>query len=381
VALAGLGCAILLAGALFAYNWPSAQNAPAVSKSAAVTTAQPEMPPGAAESQLSPRHEGASDVPSSQQAVAPSGNAPTDTAKAPSQAQRRPADPTRLALPIPVLSVANELKLSTEVAELIFLQDAVGLIEAKRYSETLPDLRSLAEAGQPIAQFWLAYLYYKGFGVPTEMETALRWFKLAAEQGLPFAQQFAGTMLMESKRSASEQGLGTLWLNLAAKQGYQPAADTLKRFKLKPNPNTPSLDSALKAFDANDGAKVVSEARVFVDNNSGFAAYLSGRVLFEGRGMAADPVAGIALLRQAARQQVGDAMELLARAYGEGKGVDRNTIEAVAWARLAVRNTLDKTHAATLLPTAVRMRAAVRPSDLATLDKVLPPVSGETASP
>lgn len=292
--------------------------------------------------------------------------------------QVRPADPTRMALPVAVLKVADQLGLSTAVAELIFLQNAIGLIEAKRYTETIPDLRSLAEAGQPIAQFWLGYLYYKGWGMPQDMEAALTWSKAAAEQGLPFAQQVAGVLLMDPKRSAADHGLGALWLNFAAKQGDQAAINALKTYNLRPNPNTPSLDAALKAFDAKDGAKVLREAKVFVDNHSGIAAYISGRVLFEGIGVETNPAAGIELLRQAARQQVGEFMELLARAYGEGRGIEKNPIEALAWARLAVRNTLDAKHAATLAPTAARMRAAVSDQQAADLDKVLPAVAGES---
>jgi uncharacterized protein len=282
-----------------------------------------------------------------------------------------------MALPVSVLKIANQLGLSTGVAELIFLQNAIALIEAKRYTETIADLRSLAEAGQPIARFWLGYLYYKGWGTPQDIEAALVWSKAAAEQGLPFAQQVAGVLLMDPKRSAADHGLGALWLNFAAKQGDQPAIDALKTYKLRPNPNTPTLDTALQAFDAHDGAKVLREAKVFVDNHSGFAAYISGRVLFEGMGVKADPAAGVELLRQAARQQVGESMELLARAYSEGNGTERNPIEALAWARLAVRNTLDAKHAATLAPTAARMRAAAPDQQAAVLDQVLPAVTGE----
>lgn len=292
--------------------------------------------------------------------------------------QNRRTDPTRMALPLAVLRVADQLGLSTAVAEMIFLQNAVSLIEAKRYTETIPNMRSLAEAGQPIAQFWLGYLYYKGWGVPQNMDTALTWSKAAAEQGLPFAQQVAGVLLMDPKRSAADHGLGALWLNFAAKQGDQAAIDALKTYNLRPNPNTPSLDAALKAFDAKDGATVLREAKVFVDNHSGFAAYISGRVLFEGIGVEADPAAGVELLLVAARQQVGESMELLARAYGDGRGIEKNSIEALAWARLAVRNTLDAKHAATLAPTAARMRGAVSDQQFADLDKVLPAVAGES---
>jgi TPR repeat protein len=355
----GLAAAIALGGAAF-WLWP--QSPEVTSSAAGSSTAERSAPPLAA---AHARPEGprvAAAIP------------PVTLPPVPPVTQSRPADPTRMALPVAVLKVADQLGLSTAVAEMIFLQSAVGLIEAKRYAATIPDLRSLAEAGQPIAQFWLGYVYYKGWGVPQDMDTALTWSKAAAEQGLPFAQQVAGVLLMDPKRSAADHGLGTLWLNFAAKQGDQAAVDTLKTYKLRPNPNTPSLDAALKAFDDKDGAKVLREAKVFVDNHSGFAAYLSGRVLFEGIGIEANPTAGVELLRVAARQQVGESMEMLAQAYGEGRGVEKNPIEALAWARLAVRNTLDAKHAATLVPTAARMRAAVSDQQAADLGQVLPAV-------
>jgi TPR repeat protein len=334
--------------------------------------------PSAAQSSASVADSPSHGMPPSAHAMPGKPEVATATPPARPLTPNRPADPTRMALPVSVSKVADQLGLSTGVAELIFLQNAIGLIEAKRYGETIPDLRSLAEAGQPIAQFWLGYLYYRGWGVPQDMEAALTWSKAAAEQGLPFAQQVAGVLLMDPKRSAADHGLGALWLNFAAKQGDQAAVDALKSFKLRPNPNTPNLDTALEAFDARDGAKALSEAKVFVDNRSGFAAYISGRVLFEGVGIEANPAAGVDLLRQAARQQVGESMEFLAQAYGEGKGTEKNPVEALAWARLAVRNTLNAKHAATLAPTAARMRATVSDQQAAVLDRILPAVAGES---
>lgn len=49
------------------------------------------------------------------------------------------------------------------------------------YSEALKFLNLAAEAGDEVAMYELADLYYKGLGVPKEFELSAKWYKYATE--------------------------------------------------------------------------------------------------------------------------------------------------------------------------------------------------------
>ena len=52
------------------------------------------------------------------------------------------------------------------------------------YATALREFQSFAEQGNAAAQYNLGVMYEKGFGVPQDHKTAVKWFKLAAKQGM-----------------------------------------------------------------------------------------------------------------------------------------------------------------------------------------------------
>jgi len=58
---------------------------------------------------------------------------------------------------------------------------------------TVKNYRSAAEQGDAMAQFFLGFAYYKGFGVPQDYVESARWYRKAAQQGSAAAQVNLGT--------------------------------------------------------------------------------------------------------------------------------------------------------------------------------------------
>ena len=73
----------------------------------------------------------------------------------------------------------------------------------------------LAENRNVKAQNGLAYLYYKGLGVPLDRSVAARWFRAAARQGSPHSQLFLGTMHYYGDGVPKDNTLAYMWCELA----------------------------------------------------------------------------------------------------------------------------------------------------------------------
>ncbi len=67
--------------------------------------------------------------------------------------------------------------------------DAIEAYDQGDYATTFAELRPLAEAGDPNAQYMLGFLYERGEGVARDLTRAYAWYGLAARQGDAFAAQ------------------------------------------------------------------------------------------------------------------------------------------------------------------------------------------------
>jgi TPR repeat protein len=86
----------------------------------------------------------------------------------------------------------------------------------KNAMNAIKKLRSLAEAGNAEAQFYLGAMYAKGHGVPQDAKEAAKWYRKAAEQGVAEAQAALGEMY--------EKGLGVPQNKIVAYALYNLAA-------------------------------------------------------------------------------------------------------------------------------------------------------------
>src|SRR3954463_718584 len=129
------------------------------------------------------------------------------------------------------------------------------------YSAAVAIWRPLAEKGDADAAFNIGQAYRLGRGVPTNLAIAKSWFERAARQNHIDAQTTLGLLLFQN----GEQADGLKWLKAAAEQG---------------------------------------EAR---------ALLVYGTALFNGDGVAQDPVLGYAYVSRAAAQGLAPAKETLAQ--------------------------------------------------------------------
>ncbi len=200
---------------------------------------------------------------------------------------------------------------------------------------TVEEVLAEARAGNLDAQVAMAQMLFEGNRVPVDLETSLKWYRLAAQKGHAGAQAMVGYMLEEGMGCepsdseafhwfrlgaengdafcqykyglALEAGLHTAknvkaaieWYNAAADQGH-PGAQFEVGYKLYWNEDgSPDLERALDFFEQSARQQEVR------------AQYYLGIMLANGEGTKTDRVAGYAWLRLSAEQGYEDAEDAL----------------------------------------------------------------------
>jgi len=87
----------------------------------------------------------------------------------------------------------------------------------------------LAQKGNPIAQFYLASMYYNGYGIEKNLKTAARWFTKSAMQGNTDAQNSLGYMYEKGIGFSKNRTKAKEWYRKAAELGNEDAKNNLKR--------------------------------------------------------------------------------------------------------------------------------------------------------
>lgn len=113
-----------------------------------------------------------------------------------------------------------------------------------QYSLAFKELFRPAELGDPVAQFSIALLHYRGQGVAMNHAEARRWYKLAADRGYGRAQVNLAIMCAEGEGGPRDFVEAYKWFTLAAAQGIQNGADA--RDALVPRMTPAQLQAAKK---------------------------------------------------------------------------------------------------------------------------------------
>ncbi len=90
----------------------------------------------------------------------------------------------------------------------------------KDYETAITEWRPLATEGDMRAQGMLGWLYKKGYGVPEDINEAVKWFKLAAEQGHGFSQNEIGQAYYTGKGAPQDLIRAAMWFNLSKLRGF-----------------------------------------------------------------------------------------------------------------------------------------------------------------
>ena len=124
----------------------------------------------------------------------------------------------------------------------ILLCILVFLISSAGYSNTLPAIsiaisayddgndsiafssfRKMANQGEPIAQIYLAKMYYDGRGVEKSLAKAKYWLGLAGDTGDAMALYYVGMNYLDGVIYNHDFEKGIFWLTKSANLGYEPA--------------------------------------------------------------------------------------------------------------------------------------------------------------
>ena len=85
-----------------------------------------------------------------------------------------------------------------------------------------------AQQGFRDAQYNLAFMHYKGYGVLQNYKEAMKWYLSAAENGLAAAQFTLGVMYLNGEGVPKDNVQAYMWFSLARANGIEEAKKLLK---------------------------------------------------------------------------------------------------------------------------------------------------------
>jgi len=170
------------------------------------------------------------------------------------------------------------------------LDEAAEALAHGDWAIALRELRPLAEAGNPTAQYRLGSMYRRGEGVPVDYSTARGWFEKATAQELPDAELALGDLYARGQGVVKDLPTAAAWYRKAAQHGSAEAMNNL------------------------------------------------GAMAASGDGMETDPGEALTWFTSAANKGLSYAQYNLGLIYARGEGVPVDMQTAYMWFRLAANH-------------------------------------------
>jgi uncharacterized protein len=118
------------------------------------------------------------------------------------------------------------------------------------WSAAYREFKPLADANDPVAQYFLASMYFNGWGVKPNDLQMVRLFKASAESGVAMSQFLYGILHMLGQRGVQKnEAVGVQWIRLAAEQGVLEAMDHVGTFYRKGTVYDPNLIEACSWYE------------------------------------------------------------------------------------------------------------------------------------
>ena len=222
-------------------------------------------------------------------------------------------------------------------AENIFEQ-SVEAEKAKDYDKAFKLCKKAAVAGNPRAQYNLAYYYEKGIGCKADTKKALEWYEKAVVSGYGPAAFVLGYYYQEGNGITVKDAASAYnYYKIGADLGDRNAMSALADCYLKGRGTAYDIDKGLSihkalAEDETDGWESFRIGSYYC-YSADYYYYCSNRKQPDKSLL--DPVEGMKWFRKSAQQNNHDAMEALGELYLYGKDVAMNKQEAVKWFRKA----------------------------------------------
>ena len=110
--------------------------------------------------------------------------------------------------------------------------DAWDAYKKGNYKAAFNEWLPLAEKGSADAQFNIAGMYAKGYGVMMDDNISFDWYKKAAEQGHPKAQYNLGLMYLIGSGATKSRSEAKHWLRLAYDNGIKEVEAIWNKYEL-----------------------------------------------------------------------------------------------------------------------------------------------------
>ena len=124
------------------------------------------------------------------------------------------------------------LSLSFIGSNLAESSDSWDAYKKGNYKAALNEWLPLAENGSAEAQFNIAGMYAKGYGVMMDDNISFDWYKKAAEQGHPKAQYNLGLMYLIGNGATKSRSEAKHWLRLAYDNGIKEVEAIWNKYEL-----------------------------------------------------------------------------------------------------------------------------------------------------
>ena len=222
-------------------------------------------------------------------------------------------------------------------AEDIFKQ-SVEAEKAKDYDKAFKLCKKAAVAGNPRAQYNLAYYFEKGRGCKADVKKAFEWYEKAVVSGYGPAAFTLGYYYEEGNGiTVKDAASAYKYYKIGADLGDRNAMSALADCYLNGRGTAYDIDKGLSihkalAEDETDGWESFRIGSYYCIS-ADYHYYCSNRKQPDNSLL--DPVEGMKWFRKSAQQNNHNAMIRIGRLYEEGKGVPMNKQEAVKWYRKA----------------------------------------------
>ncbi len=129
------------------------------------------------------------------------------------------------------ISLLFALLLATQTAQADFNSGVVAYLTGD-YETAYNTMMSLADtANDPMAQYWIGVMYFKGQGVEQSFEEAGKWFRRASEQAIPQAQYKLGKLYSDGNGVPQDNEFAYVWYSVAASHQHKKGINAAEEIK------------------------------------------------------------------------------------------------------------------------------------------------------
>ena len=250
------------------------------------------------------------------------------------------------------------LGLLLSVPAMAGLNEGLSYFDTQQYPKAFTEFKPLADRGDQVAQYYLAYLYLNGYGVDRDADTGISYLKKSADQGYEKALSLMGYYLFEGQNvrqdknqavkfytQAAEKGDNDALLNLGVlyyigdgvEKDYDMALDYFKKVDMIDKPIVGRYIGDIYQFSKDE--KQRAETRTFykLAAASGDLPAFHTLAYLDQTGFEKekDLKRAIQYYVYAASQNYAPSQYALGILYANGEGVERNIASAHAWFSLA----------------------------------------------